>query len=195
VSVSTSDRLKRDKKAVRAAVRALRDEMPEEERRRATITIARAVLDLPEIRRASTVMVFSSFGTEVGTVPIVDELVGRGVRVALPRVEGPDIVPVHVRPGDAMVEAAFGMPEPADGELLDVADVDAAVTPGLAFDRDGHRVGYGGGFYDRFFAAARADLAKIAVCFGVQVVDEVPHGPFDVPVDVIVTERGAIRCP
>lgn len=192
--MSGGDRLKREKKAVRTAVRALRDAMSGADRRSATRAIARELLALPEIATASTVMVFASFGSEIGTVPIVDGLVGRGVRVALPRIEGGDIVPVRFRPGDAMVQAAFGMPEPAGGEIVESSEIDVAVTPGLAFDRHGHRIGYGGGFYDRFFAKARPDMAKIAVAFAVQVVDEVPHGAFDAAVDTIVTERGVIRC-
>ncbi len=189
-----ADRLKHDKRAVRAAARALREAMTQAEREAATLVIARTLLDLPEIAGAGTVMVFWSFGSEVGTVPIVDGLVGRGVCVALPRVEDGELVPVAFRPGDAMTQAAFGMLEPVEGRVLEATAVDVAVTPGLAFDRHGHRVGYGGGYYDRFFRRARPDLSKIAVCFGVQLVPEVPHGGSDVPVDVIVTEQGVIRC-
>jgi 5-formyltetrahydrofolate cyclo-ligase len=194
VSVSASDRLKRDKRAIRSRTRALRDAMPAGERERASLAIAGAVLSLPEIGAASTAMVFASFGTELDTTPILAGLAGRGVRLALPRVEGTDLVPVAFAPGDALVQAAFGMPEPAGGERIGVGQIDLAVAPGLAFDRSGHRVGYGGGFYDRFFAVARPDLVKAAVCFSVQLVEDVPHGGSDVPVDIVVTEREVVRC-
>jgi 5-formyltetrahydrofolate cyclo-ligase len=193
VSVSASDVLKRSKRALRTRVRALRDAIPPGDRARWSLDLARSVLALPEVAAASTAMGFASFGTEVDTRPIVAGLVERGIRFALPRVEGDGLVPVAFAPGDPLVEAAFGMPEPAGEEVIDPREIDVAVTPGLAFDRAGHRVGYGGGFYDRFFASARPDLAKIAVCFSVQLVDEVPHGAFDVPVDVIVTEREVVR--
>jgi 5-formyltetrahydrofolate cyclo-ligase len=189
-----SDRLKREKRAVRARVRALRDALDAGERERASSAIAAAVLGLPELEGVSAVMVFASFGTEVDTRPIVDGLHERAVRVVMPRVEGHDIAAVAYRPGDRMVTAAFGMPEPAGDEIVDAREIDAAVTPGLAFDRAGHRIGYGGGFYDRFFARARADLRKVAVCFSAQVLsEELPHGAFDVPVDVVVTEREVLR--
>jgi 5-formyltetrahydrofolate cyclo-ligase len=194
MSAPTSDRLKRAKRLLRARIRALRDEISAQERDRATHAIGSAVLSLPEVETASTAMVFASFGTEVGTEPIVDGLIQRRVRVALPRVDGDALVPVEYLPGDPMVIAAFGMPEPAGSAVVALEDIDLAITPGVAFDRGGHRVGYGGGFYDRFFAAARPEIVKVGVCFAVQLVDEVPHGPFDERVDVIVTECEVVRC-
>jgi 5-formyltetrahydrofolate cyclo-ligase len=191
--VTASDRLKREKRSLRARVRALRDALPERDRRRASQTIARSVLSLPETASASCVLVFASFGAEVDTTPIVLGLVERGVRVALPRVEGPDLVPIRFRPGDALVEASFGMPEPAGDDVVALDDVDAIVTPGLAFDRLGFRVGYGGGFYDRLFGAAPPGRPRIGVCFAVQLVDGIPRGAFDEPVDVVVTEAEIIR--
>jgi 5-formyltetrahydrofolate cyclo-ligase len=194
MSALTSDRLKRAKRLLRARVRALRDEIPAEERDRATRAIATAVLSLPEAEAASTAMAFASFGTEVGTEPIVEGLIQRGVRVALPRVDEDALVAIQYRPGDPMVIASFGMPEPVGSAVVALEDIDLAIAPGVAFDRRGHRVGYGGGFYDRFFAAARPGIVKVGVCFAVQLVDEVPHGPFDERVDVIVTEREVVRC-
>jgi 5-formyltetrahydrofolate cyclo-ligase len=164
VSVPSSDRLKREKKAIRTRVRAVRDTLSTEEREHASAAIAERVLALPELDGVGTAMVFASFGTEVDTRPIVEGLDARGVRIAMPRVEG-----------------------------LDIAEIEAVITPGLAFDRAGHRIGYGGGFYDRFFTSAR-ELRKIAVGFSVQVLDEeLPHGAFDVAVDVVVTEREVLR--
>jgi 5-formyltetrahydrofolate cyclo-ligase len=194
MSAPTSERLKRAKRVLRTRIRALRDEIPAEERERAALAIADRVLSLLEVEAATTAMVFASFGTEVGTGPIVEGLIGRGVRVALPRVDERGLVPIEYRPGAPMVVSAFGIPEPAGSTVVDVGEIDLAITPGLAFDRRGHRVGYGGGHYDRFFAAARPDVAKVGVCFAIQLVDEVPHGPFDERVDVVVTEREVRRC-
>jgi 5-formyltetrahydrofolate cyclo-ligase len=193
VSVAASDRLKREKRAVRTRVRAERDGLPPAERERASLAIADSVLPLPEVRTASTAMVFSSFGSEVDTGPIVGGLLERGVAIALPRVEGGELVAIAFLPGDALVEAALGMLQPAGDRVVALNEIDVAVTPGVAFDRAGYRVGYGGGFYDRFFASARPDLAKVGVCFAMQLVDRVPHGAWDVPVDVVVTEREVVR--
>lgn len=194
MSVPSSDRLKREKKTIRARVRAVRDALADEERERASAAIAERVLELRELQGVRTAMVFASFGTEVDTRPIVEGLDARRVRIVMPRVEGLDIATVVFRPGDPMTTAALGMPEPAGGDAVHPAEIEAVITPGLAFDRAGHRIGYGGGFYDRFFTSAREDLRKIAVCFSVQVLhEELPHGASDVPVDVIVTEREVLR--
>ncbi len=192
--MTVSDRLKREKKAIRTALRAMRDDLAAANRAAASHAIARSLLALPEIAAARTVMVFSSFGSEVDTAPIVDGLLLRGRRVALPRIEQGDIVPVAHRAGDPMRAAAFGIKEPAGVELVAPHERGVVVTPGLAVVRYGYRIGYGGGFYDRLFRKTRADVARVGVCFAAQLVGPLPHGGHDVAVDVIVTEAGVVRC-
>lgn len=152
--------------------------------------VARNVLALPAVVDATTVMAFSSFGSEVDTAPIIERLERDGRRVALPRVEGLNIVAVAYRPGDQVKPSSFGAPEPASGEKVAPGEIDVVIVPGLAFDRAGHRVGYGRGFYDRFLATLRPDALTVGICFFVQLVDEVPHGRGDRPVDLVVTEHG-----
>jgi 5-formyltetrahydrofolate cyclo-ligase len=82
--------------------------------------------------------------------------------------------------------------EPAGADVVTVEDVDVVIVPGVAFDRRGGRVGYGGGFYDRLFSRAPA-VPTVAVAFAVQLVDEVPEGRSDRRVDAIVTEDEVIR--
>jgi len=148
--------------------------------------LARNVLALPAIEEATTVMAFTSFGSEVDTGPIIDGLEGGGRRVVLPRVEGPVIVPVSYRSGDLVMPSSFGALEPADGEPVVPEEIDVVIVPGLAFDRSGHRVGYGRGYYDRFMGLLRPDALSAGVCFSVQLVEEVPHGRGDRPVDLVV---------
>jgi 5-formyltetrahydrofolate cyclo-ligase len=192
--VTTSDRLKREKKAIRSALRTLRDGLSEQEREVRSLAIAGALLALPELRAGGTVMAFASFGSEVDTSPILDGLLADGRRVTLPRVEQGEIVPVVFDAGDPMRAAAFGMDEPTGEQTVSPKDLDVVVTPGLGFDRQGYRVGYGGGFYDRLFTRTRSDVAKVGICFATQLVGPLPHGGHDVPVDVIVTDAGVVRC-
>ncbi len=93
-----------------------------------------------------------------------------------------------------MTETSFGSREPTDGRVLEARELDLIVVPGVAFDRSCHRVGYGAGFYDRLLASTRDGTAAVAIAFGMQVVEEVPTGPLDRPVDAIVTEDDVIRC-
>ena len=190
-----SHRLKRAKRALRREVLALRDALPQADRVERSRRIADRLLALPELAEVRTVMVFSSFGSEVDTAPILERVAERGARLALPRIQDGEIVPVTYRPGEPVTEAAFGALEPSEGDVLASTEVDVVVTPGVAFDRGGFRVGYGGGYYDRFFRRARVEMLRVAVGFAVQVVEEVPHGHADLSMDALVTEDEVTRCP
>ena len=189
-----SHRLKQDKRALRRSVLAERDALSGTERAARSEVIVDRLLGLEEATGAGAVLAFWSFGSEVGTAPLLDRLRSRGTTVALPRTRDGDIVPVIWTPGSPMTETSFGSREPTDGRVLQARELDLIVVPGVAFDRSCHRVGYGGGFYDRLLARGRDGTAAVAIAFGMQVVEEVPTGPLDRPVDAIVTEDDVIRC-
>ncbi|HEY7660824.1 MAG TPA: 5-formyltetrahydrofolate cyclo-ligase [Actinomycetota bacterium] len=187
-------RLKREKRSLRRAVLAERDAMTSRERDAASEAIAERFAGLPEAKRARTVLAFWSFGSEVDTAPLIDRLVAAGSSIALPRLEGTEMTAVGWSPGDPVTTASFGAMEPASGRAVDPASIDLVVVPGVAFDRAGGRVGYGGGYYDRFLGRLRPGVPAIAVAFDHQIVDRVPSGRGDRSVDAIVTEREIIRC-
>jgi len=190
-----SAELKRAKRAIRAEIRTARDALAPDERARRSLLIRDRLLALPELKAARTVMLFWSFGSEVDTAPLLRSLIERGVLEALPRIVDGELEPRTYRPGDPVTETPFGACEPACGELLDPLALDVIVTPGIAFDRAGRRVGYGGGYYDRFFGHTRPDSLRIGVAFEVQVVDgDLPGGHFDLPVHAIVTGSEVVRC-
>lgn len=188
-----STALKRAKRTARAEVLARRDAISPAERALMGERIVERFLALPEMERVRAVMAFWSFGSEVPMDPLIASLVGAGVTVALPRIVDGQIEPRTWEPGEPVTETHFGAREPEGGRVLDPAEIDVVATPGVAFDRAGGRVGYGGGFYDRFFPRTRA--LRAAVAFGLQVVDRpLPGGSFDLPVHLIVTESETIRC-
>ena len=189
-----SHRLKQDKRALRRAVLAERDALFGTERAARSEAIVDRLLGLEEATGAATVLAFWSFGSEVDTAPLLDRLHSRGTTIALPVTRDGDIVPVIWTPGSSMTETSFGSREPTDGRVLQARELDLIVVPGVAFDRSCHRVGYGGGFYDRLLASTRDGTVAVAIAFGMQVVEEVPTGPLDRPVDAIVTEDDVIRC-
>lgn len=189
--MSSAD-LKRDKRRVRNVVRGERDALPVDVREERAERVVQRFLDLPEVRRAGTIMLFSSFGSEVATGPLIERLHTRGVAVALPRIEGAALVPVPYAPGDPTTTTSFGAEEPIADARLDPSTIDVVGVPGVAFDREGRRIGYGGGYYDRFLRGLPA--FTVGLVFGLQVVDqELPAGRFDLPVDAIVTEDETIR--
>ena len=189
--MSSAD-LKRDKRRVRNAVRAERDAVPTDVREERAARVIERFLDLPEVQRARTVMLFSSFGSEIPTGSLIERLQRKGVVVALPRIEGAELVPVPYASGDPTTITSFGAEEPVGGMPLEPSSIDVVGVPGVAFDRRGARIGYGGGYYDRFLRGLPA--FTVGLVFGLQVLDEdLPTGRFDLAVDAIVTEEETIR--
>jgi 5-formyltetrahydrofolate cyclo-ligase len=175
-------------------MRRVRADLPPEERERRSAAVEEAVFALPEVARARTVLLFYSFGSEVATRRMIDRIRSEGKRVLLPFLEGGVIEAAEVRPGDGLVATGYGPREPARRAPVEPADVDVVVAPGLAFDRAGRRLGYGGGYYDRYFDRLRPDAVRVGIAFSVQLVDEVPAGRRDRRVQIVVTEAGAIDC-
>lgn len=186
--------LKRAKREVRRRVLAVRDALGREDLDATAEAIARRVVGLPELARPRTVLAFWSFGSEVPTGPLLAALAGDGHRVLLPRIVGADLELRTWSPGDPLEPTAFGAMEPSGGRVVPAVEVDIVITPGVAFDRTGARVGYGGGFYDRLFRRTRHDALRVAIASDVQVVDgRLPGGAFDVPVHAIVTGSAVLR--
>jgi 5-formyltetrahydrofolate cyclo-ligase len=187
-------RLKQAKRALRREILAERDALPADERSARSEAIAHRFLGLPEVAGAETVLAFWSFGSEVDTAPLIARLRSDGTTVALPRIEGNEVVPVVATPGAAMTGTSFGAMEPAEGRVLEVAELDLVAVPGVAFDRSCDRVGYGAGYYDRLLGMRREGVAAIAIAFAIQIVDRVPTGAIDQRIDGVVTELEVIRC-
>jgi 5-formyltetrahydrofolate cyclo-ligase len=184
--------LKRAKRQLRREVLEARDAIAPDLRERWGERIADRAIELPEIRAARAVMLFSSFGSEVPTGPMIERIRERGITIALPRIEDGDLVPVAYVPGDPVRSTSFGAVEPVGLDALDPASLDVVVVPGVAFDRAGRRIGYGGGYYDRFLRDLPAFRTGIA--FSLQVIDGLlPAGDFDLPVHAIMTEEETIR--
>ena len=115
----------------------------------------------------------------------------------LPRVLGPNLEFVACHEGQRFAPGAFGILEPVDGEVVPLADHDAVLVPLVAFDEHCHRIGQGGGYYDRALASLpggsdRSRPATIGVAYWFQQVARIPHDPWDVPLDAVATDRGVI---
>jgi 5-formyltetrahydrofolate cyclo-ligase len=195
VSPELADRLTRAKRDVRARIRALRDAMPDADRAESGARAVRRALEVPELAEARTVMAFWSFGSEVPTAPLIAALHERRTRVVLPRIQDRELVPLVHTPDAPTTATGFGAREPLPGAgRVEPSEVEVVVTPGLAFDRRGIRVGYGGGFYDRFFRVARG-ACRVGLAFSLQLLDdELPAGGGDIPMHLVVTEREVVRC-
>lgn len=156
--------------------------------------IAKKLMELSQFKGAKTIMLYASVGSEVDTKKIIEECHLLGKKVCLPAtLENPKrLLVCEYAKGDELKPHTFGIPEPVVKKPVSPSSIDLVVVPGIAFDREGNRIGYGGGYYDAFLHHSGA--AKIAVCYSVQLMGKVPIKPSDVPVDCIVTENEVIDC-
>lgn len=135
--------------------------------------------------QAQSVYCYADIGNEAGTGQILQYLWDRKIKVALPKVQGKEMKFYQVTQRGQLEKGCMGIMEPMDG-LAEVSDPDGLViVPGLAFDREGYRMGYGGGYYDRFFSR-EPDHVKIGIGYGFQLVERVPRDPWDVRLDDVV---------
>lgn len=150
---------------------------------------------LDEYLHAGTVMCYVSFRAEVHTRPIIEGAWAAGKRVVVPYCVGRTLDLFRLTRFDELAESTFGLLEPHPqlrpdpGRRVEPADLDLIVVPGLAFDRQGGRLGHGKGYYDRLLASTRPDARRVAVAFECQLVDRVPQLEHDVPMDKVVTEQ------
>jgi 5-formyltetrahydrofolate cyclo-ligase len=141
--------------------------------------------------KPSSVMLYYPIKGEVNLLPLAEELLRQGVEVSFPKVVGDEIVPLKVSSLKELSPGAFSVPEPPFSEER-LSEPQVVVVPGVAFDRRCYRIGYGGGFYDRFLAK-NPDKTKIGVCFHFQLFKELPVEPHDQPVDLVITDKTTKR--
>lgn len=171
-----------DKVQLRRRMRMVRDLVDDHLMR--SVELWSKVAELPEYRAAGTVMAFVGAKGEPDTDPLFARLAADGKRLLLPRVDGHTLVI-----GDGLaprVTSSFGISEP-QGPTIDPSEVQLVLVPGLAFAADGARLGYGGGYYDRFLALLDEQVPTVGVCFNEQLVDALPTDAHDVRVHRVVS--------
>lgn len=147
----------------------------------------RRMLDsVPQIRRAQIIMAYCALPDEVPLEPLFRQWLAEGKQVLLPRVTGDDAMEAirYLTPGQLRT-GAFGIMEPTGTPFTDDEKMDVAIVPGMAFDRDGHRLGRGKGYYDRFLSRL-PQTYKIGICYRSQLLDCVPTDAHDILMDCIV---------
>ena len=183
------------KSQLRSAALARRDALPAVERAAAAETIAAREFPIG-LAPGSIVAGFMPMKSEINPLPLMRQLAGAGALMALPAVAGRGR-PLILRAfafGDALAAGVWGIREPMP-EAPEVAP-DIVLAPLAAFDRTGHRIGYGAGYYDLTIAGLRADKAVVAIgiAFAVQEIASVPATPRDARLDLVLTEREVIDC-
>lgn len=174
-----------DKAALRREIRQKKKAMTPEEIRKKSARLAAAFAETPVYQQAKTIYGYLPYNQEVRTVPILARALADGKRVAVPKVCGEEMRFILLQDLTQVAPGYAGIPEPIqDGPVAD--DPHALVLmPGLAFDPAGNRLGYGGGFYDKFLAREPGH-PTVALCYDFQVVPHLEPSEYDVPVDLVL---------
>ena len=188
-----------EKKALRKKIISLRDQLLPEEITAKSSLIAAGLYNLLAYRDAGSVMFFITFGTEVDTRPMVEETIKRGKLALAPKAlpETRELIPSRVLDWDSdLVPGAYNIPEPGEDTIRPVKPetIDLLIVPGVAFDLKGNLLGYGGGYYDRFFPLLKKQTPLVALVFDLQILPEIPVDEWDRRVDIIITEKRVIDC-
>lgn len=183
--------------ALRARILAARDTLSPEERQRKSLAVTERLLTLEEFAGARHVFAYVSFRSEVETLNLIAQCLDKGVTVSVPLTLPAErrLRPYAITdPGRDLVPGYCSIPEPLPTlPLVDPGDIEVAVTPGSVFDLSGGRLGYGGGYYDRFLHTAAPQALRIGLAFDLQVVAAVPLESHDQQLDYLITETRTLR--
>ena len=177
-----------DKRVLRDKMRQRRDALTPQQLIERSAKVTAQIQQAPFILEAESVALYASIGSEVQTAGLFDILSARGVRVGFPRIpSGEDTLAfAFVSSLGELTPGAHNVPEPGS-EAVPLTNFDVVIAPGLAFDRNGGRLGYGAGWYDRTLSRYQGTIVGLA--YDLQVVDSVPMTSEDKPMDYIATEN------
>ena len=186
---------KEEKKALRKEIKTLRAAHTDEEIHAMSLKVRDQVLTLPEYRDAEVIYAYVDCKHEVEPSDIIRAAWADGKRVAVPKVQGENMKFFYITSlEEDLEEGYYGIREPYEKHPADEAEDEQKglmLMPGVAFDEAHHRIGYGGGFYDRFLEA-HPGLSRVALAFEFQVKEQVPYEVFDICPEKIVTEKRII---
>ncbi len=183
------------KKELRAKARKMRSSMSPESKTILDRKIKNRLLNLWALREANAVLCYVSTPIEVDTRELISELLKIGKKVAVPRCEGEksEMNFYYINSLDELSEGSFGVlePNPQKSVMVGKTEGSICIVPAFMFDKNGYRLGYGKGYYDRYLS--RYEGATIGICYSENLQTELFHGKYDRAVDLVVTDREIIR--
>lgn len=185
----------KNKKDIRRFILEQRDKLEPDIKKELDKKIFSELIDSEVYKNASVIFVFVSFKSEVGTHEIIKQALKDSKTICVPKINTKEreMEIFKINSLEELKEGYYGILEPGEYcPSVNSNDIDLVIMPGAAFDRQGGRIGYGGGFYDRFLSRMNKKVDKIALAYDFQILDRVPMDEFDVRVDGIVTNEGYI---
>ena len=174
-----------DKTALRKEIREKKRTMTPEQIEKASYALAQQFFATSYYREAKTLYGYLPYNQEVRTEPILLQALKDGKKVAVPKVYGDTMRFIYLEDMNGIEKGYAGIPEPVADEPVAADETALVLMPGLAFDKEGHRIGYGGGFYDKFLSAEPTH-PTVALCYDFQMLANLETEEFDVPVDLVL---------
>jgi len=187
-----------DRNLLRNHILELRNALPLIERHAKSLLILKKLLEVEEFQKSRTIFTYVNFRSEVETIPLIRHCLQHGQQVTVPFTDrqAKRLMPYRIIDPEAELAPGYcGIPEPDPftAATIDPKIIDAVILPGSVFDLRGGRLGYGGGYYDRFLANDAPQALRIGVAFEIQVIDSVPTMPHDQPMDYLITEARNVK--
>lgn len=180
-----------DKNELRRLLKALRKSLSVNQRAEYNERIFQQVIGLPSYKKATWVYCYITTQSEVDCVPIIQQAFKDGKRVAVPKVEKDGMEFYEIKSLEECLEGNFHILEPITNRKVQPEEGKKTLilVPGLAYDYEMNRMGYGKGYYDRYFHKyGESNFERIAIAYDLQIVKEIPSDPLDVRVEKIITE-------
>lgn len=186
-----------NKKELRKQILKSRDELDHEVSIEKSSKAAKNVVSNDIFDNSKNIMVFSSFRSEIETIEIMNAIFAKGKKLFMPlsMMKTNEIVSCLISCFDDLELGNYGILEPKKQSIFigDSKDLDLIIVPGAAFDMQGHRIGYGAGYYDRFLSRPNMKAVTLGLCFDMQIVSYVPNSKHDILIDYLATEKGVYK--
>ena len=174
-----------NKRELRSLIRQQKRAMTAEAIEEKSRVLGALFADTDYYKKASAVYGYLPYNQEVRTVPILEQAIRDGKRIAVPKIYGDEMKFLWLDDLDRVEKGYSGIPEPIDDGPVADDPYALVLMPGVAFDPAGHRIGYGGGYYDKFLAS-EPDHPTVALCYDFQVLEHLETEEFDIPVDMVI---------
>lgn len=188
-----------NKKILRTTMLDKRGQLSHDEIIKKSNSISKHLYNTIYYKDSNFIMTYINFRKEVITRGIIQNSLKKGKDIGVPITVPNNRKLIVSKLEDFHKELELGYyniltPKKEYVRKVEPSTIDLVLVPGAAFDRRGYRIGYGGGYYDKFFTTLRENTIKIGLAFQLQIIDKVPNDHYDLPVDYIITENGLIKC-
>ncbi|MDO5517647.1 MAG: 5-formyltetrahydrofolate cyclo-ligase [Clostridium sp.] len=188
------------KKQIRQDILKIRRGMDIEKKLDCDKSIEEKFFESSFYKQAENIFIYISYDSEINTKSMINRAIKEGKNIYVPRTEFSTKLmnAVKINNFENLIESRYGILEPKKDEpFINPNDLDLIVVPGVAFDKDGGRIGYGAGYYDRYFKRINKEnksrITKLALVYDFQIIDKVPSDEEDVSIDAVLTEKQFIK--